>query len=70
MIVFVDLPLYGRELVGDFGGEDGTKAFKVFSKPSTQARVSASEKGREVRFWRSPRLTKKGRGSASGDLRV
>ena len=44
-----------------FGGEDGTKAFKVFSKPSTQARVSASEKGHEVRFWRSPRLTKKGR---------
>ena len=25
MIVFVNLPLYGRELVGDFGGEDGTK---------------------------------------------
>ena len=57
MIVFVDLPLYGRELIRDFGGEDGTKAFKVFCKPSTQARVSASEKGREVRVWRPPRLT-------------
>ena len=52
---FVILPFYGRELVGDFGGEDGTKSVKVFSKPSTQARVSASEKGREA---------------ASGDLRV
>jgi len=48
-------------LVGDFGGEDGTKSLKICSKLSTQARVSASEKGREVRFWRSPRLTKKGR---------
>jgi len=48
-------------LVGDFGGEDGTKSLKVFSKPSTQARVFASEKGREVRVWRPPRLTEKGR---------
>ena len=44
-------------MVGDFGGEDGTKSLKVFSKPSTQARVSASEKEREVRVWRPPRLT-------------
>ena len=34
----------------------GPRPLKVFSKPSTQARVSASEKGREVHVWRPPRL--------------
>jgi len=24
----------GRELAGDFGGEDGTKSLRIFSKPS------------------------------------
>ena len=61
MIIFVDLPLYGRELVGDFGGEDGTKSLKVFSKPSTQAHVSTSEKEHEVRIGRLPCLIEKGR---------
>jgi len=57
-------------LVGDFGGVDGTKSLKVFSKPSTQAHIFASEKRREVRVWRLLCLTEKGRGSASGDLCV
>ena len=58
---FVVLPFHERELVRDFGEEDGTKSLKVFSKPSTQACVSTSEKGREVRVWRLSRLTEKGR---------
>jgi len=32
--IFMALPFCGRELVGDFGGEDGTKSFMIFSKPS------------------------------------
>ena len=34
MIESVDLPFYGRELVEDFRGEDGTKSLRIFSKPS------------------------------------
>ena len=49
--IFVALPFYEKELVRDFGGEDGTKSLKIFSKPSTQARLSTSEKGHEVRVW-------------------
>jgi len=36
--IFVALPFYGRELIGDFGGEDGTKSLKIFSKPSAISR--------------------------------
>jgi len=32
--VFVALPFYGKKLVRDFGGEDGTKSFRIFNKPS------------------------------------
>ena len=32
--IFVTLPFYGRELIGDFGGEDGIKSLRIFSKPS------------------------------------
>jgi len=32
--IFVALPFNGREFVGDFGGEDGTKSLRIFSKPS------------------------------------
>ena len=31
---FVVLPFRRRELVRDFGGEDGTKSLRIFSKPS------------------------------------
>jgi len=30
----VILPFCGIELAGDFGGEDGTKSLRIFSKPS------------------------------------
>jgi len=32
--IFVVLPLCERELVRDFGGEDGTKSPRIFSKSS------------------------------------
>jgi len=32
--IFVVLPFRGRELVRDFGGEDGTKSLRIFSKSS------------------------------------
>jgi len=30
---FVVLPFGGRELVRNFGGEDGTKSLRIFGKP-------------------------------------
>ena len=48
-------------MVRDFGGEDETKSLKVFSKPSTQTRVSMSEKRHEVRIWQPPCLIEKER---------
>jgi len=32
--IFVVLPFRGRELVRDFGGKDGIKSLRIFSKPS------------------------------------
>jgi len=32
--IFVVLLFHGRELVKDFGGKDGTKSLRIFSKPS------------------------------------